>query len=97
MYSHHTQTRQIDPMERLEVRAEQQPVSRPLIPPVAPPSTVTHFSGETTDENIVNRASSPGSQDILIDAKGGDYLQVHVERSIIINTEAEDATIIETA
>jgi hypothetical protein len=49
------------------------------------------------DDNIVNRASSPGSQDMLIDAKGGDYLQVHVERSIIINTEAEDATIIETA
>jgi hypothetical protein len=97
MYPYHTQTRHIDTMEWLEVRAEQKAVSRPLTPPVVPPSTVTRFSGEAMD--VVNRARSPGSQDILIDTKpeGGDYLQVHVERSIIINTEAEDGKVIEKA
>jgi hypothetical protein len=97
MYPYHTQTRHIDPMEWLEVRAQQKPVSQPLTLPVAPPSTVMRFSGEAMGENMVNRASSPGSQDILIDTKGSDYLQVHVERSILINTEAEDGKIIENS
>jgi hypothetical protein len=84
-------------MEWLEIRAEQKPVSQPPPLPVALPSTVMRFSGQAMGENMVNRASSPGSQDISIDTKGSDYLQVHVERSILINTEAEFGKIVENS
>jgi hypothetical protein len=82
-------------MEWLEARTEQKSVIRPLIPPVVP-STVCHRdSGGTMSEGTVNRVHSTGSQGDLGEEKDDDYLQVRIERSIVVNTEPKDGEAIE--
>jgi hypothetical protein len=89
----HTQAGYIDPMEWLEARTERKSVMQPLIPPVVP-STVCH-SGGIMSEGTVSRAHSTGPQVDPSNEKSDCYLQVRVERSIVVNTEPEDGGAIE--
>lgn len=48
------------------------------------------LSGETMGERMVKRAGSPGSRDDVVNTESNGYLQVRVERSVVMDNKPED-------
>jgi hypothetical protein len=54
------------------------------------------LSGETMGRNTATRVHSTGSQSDIVNTQSHCYLQVRVERSVVVNTQPEDTEDIES-